>query len=210
MKVWIMWIESKCYMATGPGLLQVSQMYIASTIFFFFSNTVTFKDHPAVTWSLAVYCLCFVGTFVSIICCAFQDKHKRKGLIRFNLIAAVMYLSASWPVFQLSQVLGQRVHHGSEQDDLGLWPETKLIIVVALTALNFLLYLLGVCCFCMLHSNDDDDEEEHSTNSTSSDHCPKQSSDETRTPGQRELCRDLQQYSRTHNNQTLSHKDLKI
>ncbi|KAK3545402.1 hypothetical protein QTP70_007241 [Hemibagrus guttatus] len=112
-EVWIMWIESECYMATGPGLLQVSQMYVASAIFFFFfNNTVTFKDHPAVIWSLAVYCLCFVGTFVSIICCAFQDKHKRKWLIGFNLIAAVTYLSASWPVFQLSQVLGQRVHHG--------------------------------------------------------------------------------------------------
>ncbi|KAK3566965.1 hypothetical protein QTP86_007815 [Hemibagrus guttatus] len=173
-EVWIMWIESECYMATGPGLLQVSQMYVASAIFFFFfNNTVTFKDHPAVIWSLAVYCLCFVGTFVSIICCAFQDKHKRKWLIGFNLIAAVTYLSASWPVFQLSQVLGQRVHHGSEQDDLGLWPETRLIIVVALTALNVLLCSLGVCCFCMLRSNDDD-EEEHSTNSTTSDPCPKQ------------------------------------
>ncbi|MCI4377127.1 hypothetical protein PGIGA_G00200040 [Pangasianodon gigas] len=211
-EVWIMWIESKCYMATGPGLLQVSQTYIASAIFFFLVNAVSFKDHPAVIWSLAVYCMCFICTFASIICCAFQNKHNRIWRKGFNLIAAVMYLSASWPVFQLSQDLGQIVGPGSCQDDLGLWPETRLIVVVALTALNFLLYLLSVCCCCMLPSSDDDEEEEreHRTSSNTSDPCPTQMSDETWAVLPVAQTRDLQQHNTTSNKLILSRTDLRI
>ncbi|KAF7706653.1 hypothetical protein HF521_019907, partial [Silurus meridionalis] len=150
-KVWIMLIESKCYMASGPGLLQVSQTYTASAIIFLLANSVSFEDHPAVIWSLAVYCTCFICTFISIIHCAFQNKHNEIWVKGFNLFAGVTYLSACWPVVQVSQ--GQIGCTGSCQDEtdtLRLWPKTRLIVVVVLTALNFLLYLLSVCCFYML------------------------------------------------------------
>lgn len=205
-EVWIVWTEPKCYMASGPGLLQVSQTYVASAIFFFLANAVSFKDHPAVIWSLAVYCLCFVCTLANIICCAFQDHPNQKWMKGFNLSAAVIYLSAFWPVFQLSQNLGQT---GSCQDDLGLWPDTRLTVVLALTVLNVLLYLLGVCCCCMLHRNDDEEQIQSRRASGSGAH-PSQTSDERQSVLPAEPRRALQPYNTIVNNQAMSRQDLKI
>lgn len=207
-EVWITWAESKCYMATGPGLLHVSQTYVAGAIFFFLAKLVSFKDHPAVIWSLAVYCLCFICTFVSIIYCAFQDKPNGIWIKGFNLIAAIIYLSAFWPVFQLSRDLGQNAYPESHQDDLGLWPETRLIVVVALTILNSLLYLLSVCCCCVLRSNDDE-EPEQCTRTRSSDAHLIQESAERQALLPEVLSRALQQYNTTTNNQTMSRNDLR-
>lgn len=207
-EVWIMCIESKCYMATGSGLLQVSQTYVASAIFFFLADTMSFKDHPGVIWSLAVYCLCFIGTFVNIICCAFHNKHNQIWLKGFNLIAVVMYPSAFWPVFQLSQDLRQISCPGSCQDDLGLWPETRLIAVAALTALNFLLYTLSFCCILRSNEEKAKEEEEHSRSSSTSDSCPTQMSDETRAVLPVSWSRALLQHNTTCNVHCLSRNDI--
>lgn len=207
-EVWIMWVQSNCYMASGPGLLQVAQTYVASAILFFLANSVSFKDHPLVILSLAVYCLCFICTFASIICCAVQDKHNPIWFKGFNLIAAAMYLSAPWPVPHLRQNLGQIVHPESCQDDLGLWPETRLIVVVALTALNFLLYLLSVCCCCMLRLNSDD-AEAYSTRTSTSDVCPTQMSNDTREVLPVASSGALRLYNTTNNIQSMSWNNLR-
>ncbi|KAM9500815.1 myeloid-associated differentiation marker homolog [Clarias gariepinus] len=205
-EVWIMWIKADCYMATGPGLLQVSQMYVASCIFFFLINTVSFRDDPLVIGSLVGYFLCFIWTSVNIMLNALHNKNRGKWLKGLDLIAAIMQLGASSPLFQLRQDLSQIVCSESCRDDLGLWPETKLMVVVALTALNCLLYLLSICCCCMLGSNDDQTEE-NSTSSINSDSCLRQI---TETQAVLPVSRALQQYNTTRSNQSLNKKALRI
>lgn len=208
-EVWMVWIDPTCYMATGSGLLQVSQTYIASAIIFFLANIVPFKDHPAMIWSLAVYCMCFFCTFVSIICCTFQNQHNQIWQKGFNLIAAVMYLSVAWPVFHLIQDLGQIVFPGSCQNDLGLWPQTRLMVVLGLTAFNFLLYLLSVCDACILRSNVNE-EEENTTSSSTSEPRPIETPDEIRASVLPvELSRSLQQQNIIGNHQSLHRTDLR-
>lgn len=125
------------YMATAPGLLKVCQTFVACVIFLLVSDPVSYDQHPALKWCMAVYCICFILSMGVVVLCIGEwtgclPIPFPRFLSAYGLLAAVMYLTATilWPVFQFD-----RRYQGSGQ------PPPRLIAVAVLTGLNFLLYL---------------------------------------------------------------------
>ncbi|KAE8279294.1 Myeloid-associated differentiation marker-like protein [Larimichthys crocea] len=125
------------YMATAPGLLKVCQTFVACIIFILVSKPVSYNEHAALEWCMAVYCICFILSMAVVVLCVGECTGClpipfSKFLSGYGLLAVIMYLTATiiWPVFQFSKNSG---HKGSNA--------SNLITVAVLTALNFLLYL---------------------------------------------------------------------
>ncbi|XP_071372046.1 myeloid-associated differentiation marker homolog [Centroberyx affinis] len=125
------------YMATAPGLLKVCQTFVACVIFILVSNPVSYDQHPALKWCMAVYCICFILSMAVVVLCVAECTGClpipfSKFLSAYGLLAVIMYLTATiiWPVFQFD-----KRYQGRSQ------APPKLIAVAVLTALNFLLYL---------------------------------------------------------------------
>ncbi|XP_038587989.1 myeloid-associated differentiation marker homolog [Micropterus salmoides] len=124
------------YMATAPGLLKVSQTFVACVIFILVSEPVSYNHHAALKWCMAVYCICFIVSMAVVVMCVGECTGLLpisfpKFLSIYGILAVIMYLSATiiWPVFQFEK----QYRYGGQ--------DSKLITVSVLTALNFLLYL---------------------------------------------------------------------
>ncbi|XP_030635235.1 myeloid-associated differentiation marker homolog [Chanos chanos] len=126
------------YMATVPGLLKVCETFVASVIFVFISNPVSYNQHAALKWCMAVYCICFVlSAAIVVLCmgectCCLRFPH---FLSVYTFLAVVMYLTATiiWPVFKFD------IHHSSLKPNEH--NQTGLVAIAVLTALNFLIYV---------------------------------------------------------------------
>lgn len=125
------------YMATAPGLLKVCQTFMACIIFILVSDPVSYNQHPALKWCMAVYCICFILSMAVVVLCVgectgYLPIPFSKFLSAYGLLAVIMYLTATiiWPVFQFDKQYGG-----------GRGASSKLIAVAVLTAFNFLLYL---------------------------------------------------------------------
>ncbi|KAI5627183.1 myeloid-associated differentiation marker-like, partial [Silurus asotus] len=141
--------EVAAYMATVPGLLKVCETFVASVIFVFISNPVSYDHHPGLKWCMAVYCICFIisaGIVVMCVgeCTGFLPFPFARFLSAYAFLAVVMYLSATiiWPVFQFDSKYNRQ---SQRPRDCGYSQEPcswdKLVIIAVLTGLNFLLYL---------------------------------------------------------------------
>lgn len=141
--------EVASYMATVPGLLKVCETFIASVIFVFISNPVSYDQYGALKWCMAVYCICFIisaGIVVMCVgeCTGFLPFPFARFLSAYALLAVAMYLTATiiWPVYQFDSHYGNRSRrptycsNGQAPCD---WD--KLVIVAVLTGLNFLIYV---------------------------------------------------------------------
>ncbi|XP_058480687.1 myeloid-associated differentiation marker homolog [Solea solea] len=125
------------YMATAPGLLKVCQTFVACVIFILVSDPVSYDQHAALKWCMAVYCICFILSMAVVVLCLGECTGClpipfSKFLSAYGLLAVIMYLTATiiWPVFQFDKQYQGRSRASS-----------NLIAVAVLTALNFLLYL---------------------------------------------------------------------
>ncbi|KAM9717605.1 myeloid-associated differentiation marker homolog [Menidia menidia] len=125
------------YMATAPGLLKVCQTFVACVIFVLVSQPVSYDQHAALKWCMAVFCICFILSMAVVVLCVGECTGClpipfSRFLSAYGLLAVVMYLSATvlWPVFHFSERYRSRYGDPS-----------KLIAVSVLTALNLLLYL---------------------------------------------------------------------
>ncbi|KAG8006050.1 Myeloid-associated differentiation marker-like protein [Nibea albiflora] len=125
------------YMATAPGLLKVCQTFVACIIFILVSKPVSYNQHAALEWCMAVYCICFILSMAVVVLCVGECTGClpipfSKFLSGYGLLAVIMYLTATiiWPVFQFGKQSGHKGYNS-----------TNLITVAVLTALNFLLYL---------------------------------------------------------------------
>ncbi|XP_072232071.1 myeloid-associated differentiation marker homolog [Leuresthes tenuis] len=125
------------YMATAPGLMKVCQTFVACLIFILVSDPVSYNQHAALKWCMAVYCICFILSMAVVVLCVGECTGClpipfSKFLSAYGLLAVIMYLTATiiWPVFQFDK-----------QYQSGYRNSTNLIAVSVLTALNFLLYL---------------------------------------------------------------------
>ncbi|XP_062849492.1 myeloid-associated differentiation marker homolog [Trichomycterus rosablanca] len=141
--------EVAAYMATVPGLLKVCETFVASVIFVFVSDPVSYDRHAALKWCMAVYCICFVISAAIVVLCVgectgYLPFPFARFLSAYALLAAAMYLTATiiWPVFQFDS------NHSAEsrrpsycQNTVGFCPWDKLVAVAVLTALNFLIYV---------------------------------------------------------------------
>ncbi|KAK9972324.1 hypothetical protein ABG768_025639 [Culter alburnus] len=137
------------YMATVPGLLKVCETFVACVIFVFISDPISYDNHPALKWCMAVYCICFVISAAIVVLCVGECTGClpfpfARFLSAYALLAVVMYLTATiiWPVFKFDS----RNSRSSSRPDYcrtshGLCPWDKLVAVAVLTALNFLIYL---------------------------------------------------------------------
>uniref|UniRef100_A0A4W4F3F5 MARVEL domain-containing protein n=1 Tax=Electrophorus electricus TaxID=8005 RepID=A0A4W4F3F5_ELEEL len=135
------------YMATVPGLLKVFETFVASVIFVFISNPISYTYHDALKWCMAVYCICFIISAAIVMLCVgectgFLPFPFSRFLSAYALLAVVMYLTATiiWPVFQFDSHYStvKRDYHCLSRG-LCLWE--KLVTIAVLTAVNFLLYL---------------------------------------------------------------------
>ncbi|KAI7814246.1 myeloid-associated differentiation marker homolog [Triplophysa rosa] len=137
------------YMATVPGLLKVCETFVASVIFVFISDPVSYNSHAALKWCMAVYCICFVISAAIVVLCVGECTGClpfpfARFLSAYALLAVAMYLTATiiWPVFKFDNS-----HSGSSsrpdfcRGGPGLCYWDKWVAVAVLTALNFLIYL---------------------------------------------------------------------
>lgn len=141
--------EVAAYMATVPGLLKVCETFVASVIFVFISNPVSYDLHPALKWCMAVYCICFIiaaGIVVMCVgeCTGLLPFPFARFLSAYALLATAMYLTATiiWPVFQFDSHYNGRSRRPYDCSQYhGLCDWDKLVIIAVLTGLNFLIYL---------------------------------------------------------------------
>ncbi|MCJ8731282.1 hypothetical protein PDJAM_G00197770 [Pangasius djambal] len=141
--------EVAAYMATVPGLLKVCETFVASVIFVFISNPVSYDHHAALKWCMAVYCICFIISAAIVVMCVgectgFLPFPFARFLSAYALLAVAMYLSATiiWPVFQFdSRYRGQSRRPNSCHNNQGPCDWDKLVIIAVLTGLNFLIYV---------------------------------------------------------------------
>ncbi|KAI5085245.1 myeloid-associated differentiation marker-like, partial [Silurus meridionalis] len=141
--------EVAAYMATVPGLLKVCETFVASVIFVFISNPMSYDHHPGLKWCMAVYCICFIISAAIVVMCVgectgFLPFPFARFLSAYAFLAVVMYLSATiiWPVFQFDSKYNrqsQRPRDCGYTQEPCIWD--KLVIIAVLTGLNFLLYL---------------------------------------------------------------------
>lgn len=137
------------YMATVPGLLKVCETFVASVIFVFVSDPVSYNNHSALKWCMAVYCICFVISAAIVVLCVgectgYLPFPFARFLSAYALLAVAMYLTATiiWPVFKFdSSYSGSSSRPDVCRYFTGLCPWDKLVAVAVLTALNFLIYL---------------------------------------------------------------------
>ncbi|XP_051992905.1 myeloid-associated differentiation marker homolog isoform X1 [Xyrauchen texanus] len=137
------------YMKTVPGLLKVCETFVASVIFVFVSEPVSYDSHSAMKWCMAVYCICFVISATIVVLCIGECTGClpfpfAKFLSAYALLAVVMYLTATiiWPVFKFDSHYSRTSSRPVNcQDSPGMCPWDKLVAVAVLTALNFLIYL---------------------------------------------------------------------
>lgn len=137
------------YMATVPGLLKVCETFVASVIFAFISDPVSYDRHPALKWCMAVYCICFVISAAIVVLCVGECTGWlpfpfARFLSAYAMLAAVMYVTATivWPIYQFDSKHSPYSQRQSYcQNTTGLCPWDKLVAVAVLTALNFLIYL---------------------------------------------------------------------
>ncbi|XP_060922038.1 myeloid-associated differentiation marker homolog [Limanda limanda] len=129
--------ETAGYMATAPGLLKVTQTFVACIIFILVSDPPSYDQHPALKWCMAVYCICFILSMAVVVLCVGECTGWlpipfSKFLSGYGLLAVIMYLTATiiWPVFQFDKQYQGRSSEAS-----------KLIAASVLTGVNFLLYL---------------------------------------------------------------------
>ena len=129
--------ETAGYMATAPGLLKVFQTFVACIIFILVNDPVSYNQHPALKWCMAVYCICFILSMAVVVLCVGECTGClpipfSKFLSAYGLLAVIMYFTATiiWPVFQFD-----KRYQGRSS------APPKLIAAAVLTGLNFLLYL---------------------------------------------------------------------
>ena len=125
------------YMATAPGLLKVCQTFVGCIIFILVSDPVSYNQHPALEWCMAVYCVCFILSMAVVVLCVGECTGClpipfSKFLSAYGLLAVIMYFTATiiWPVFQFDKQYGD-----------GSYNSPALMTVAVFTALNFLFYL---------------------------------------------------------------------
>ncbi|XP_069509793.1 myeloid-associated differentiation marker homolog [Ambystoma mexicanum] len=98
--------EISGFLSTVPGLLKVFEAYVACLIFSLLDNEHLYNYNAGRQWCMAVFCICFIIT-VLIIALTIGRLLSRlplrfdKLLIGYNVLAALMYLSAAivWPIF---------------------------------------------------------------------------------------------------------------
>ncbi|TRY81890.1 hypothetical protein DNTS_004959 [Danionella cerebrum] len=137
------------YMATVPGLLKVCETFVASVIFVFISDPISYNCHSALKWCMAVYCICFVISAAIVVLCIGECTgclpfSFSRFLSAYALLAVAMYLTATiiWPVFKFdSRYSGSSSRPEYCRNTRGLCPWDKLVAVAILTALNLLIYL---------------------------------------------------------------------
>ncbi|XP_048348549.1 myeloid-associated differentiation marker homolog [Sphaerodactylus townsendi] len=97
--------EVSSFLATVPGLLKVFEAFVACLIFSLLEKTA-YQSLPGLQWCVAVYCICFIVTTLIIIltvgrCLATLPFPLEKVLVGFNILAVLMYLTATfvWPIY---------------------------------------------------------------------------------------------------------------
>lgn len=141
--------EVAAYMATVPGLLKVCETFVACVIFVFVSDPVSYDQHAALKWCMAVYCICFIISAAIVVLCVgectgYLPFPFARFLSAYALLAVVMYLTATiiWPVFKFdSRHNGQSQRPSYCSQIAVLCPWDKLVAVAILTAVNFLIYV---------------------------------------------------------------------
>ncbi|XP_076144099.1 myeloid-associated differentiation marker homolog [Alosa pseudoharengus] len=152
------------YMATKLGLLKVCETFVAGIIFVFINDPNIYESHTAITWCVAVYCICFILSSVVILlsignCSDCLTSPPTCCLSFYALLAVIMYLTATiiWPIYKFDKLHGGSPSRPSQcsSSNPNLCPFDKLIVVAVLTAVNFILYLADLIYSVIQFKEDD-------------------------------------------------------
>ncbi|XP_069761631.1 myeloid-associated differentiation marker homolog [Narcine bancroftii] len=96
--------EISGFLKTVPGLLKVLEAFIACIIFLLVEDS--YSANSGRQWCMAVYCICFIFTFLVIILTIAKLTGRlpfpfEKFLTVYNIMAVLMYISVAiiWPLF---------------------------------------------------------------------------------------------------------------
>lgn len=127
--------EASGFLTTAPGLLKVKEVYAACIIFVNLDSAI-YELFPGLRWCVAVYCICFIFSFLFILCTigrllALFPVPFKKVLVFVNVLAVLMYITAVvvWPVYAFKIKFTKYLRD-------------RLIVVTFMTCLNLLFYIV--------------------------------------------------------------------
>lgn len=127
--------EVSGFLTTGPGLLKVKEVYAACIIFVNLDRAI-YTLYPGMQWCVAVYSICFIFSFLIILCTIGRlltlfPGPLKKVLVGVDVLAVLMYITAVvvWPVY------GFKIQFPKYVRD-------RLIVVTFMSCLNLVFYIV--------------------------------------------------------------------
>uniref|UniRef100_S4S1S7 Zgc:77748 n=2 Tax=Petromyzon marinus TaxID=7757 RepID=S4S1S7_PETMA len=146
--------EMNGFMSTIPGILKIVEAFIAILIFLVVDDKDVYNTTPAKEWSMAVYCLCFIGSFLAIVVAIVKwpihrfDPPVDKIMLGFAAFAVVAYASAVflWPIYSFDGAF-QIAQNSRPTNCPTEWGECEYddnVSVTVATCFNFIVYLIDL------------------------------------------------------------------
>ncbi|XP_067859482.1 myeloid-associated differentiation marker homolog [Heptranchias perlo] len=139
--------EISGFLKTIPGLLKVLEAFIACIIFVLVEGS--YWAYSGRQWCMAVYCICFIITFLIIILTIAKLIARlpfpfERFLTVYNVLAVLMYISAAiiWPIFCFSKEYGSPTRPSSCERGHCLWDNQ--VIATVLTYANLIVYIVDL------------------------------------------------------------------
>ncbi|XP_051877741.1 myeloid-associated differentiation marker homolog [Pristis pectinata] len=138
--------EISGFLKTIPGLLKVLEAFIACIIFILVEGS--YNANSGRKWCMAVYCICFIVTFLIIILTiakltATLPFPFEKFLMAYNILAVLMYITVAiiWPVFCFSERYRNRNPPSCKPGECK-WDNQ--VIATVLTYVNLIVYIVDL------------------------------------------------------------------
>ncbi|GCB59977.1 hypothetical protein scyTo_0009083 [Scyliorhinus torazame] len=139
--------EVSGFLKTVPGLLKVLEAFIACIIFITVDGS--YQANSGRQWCMAVYCICFIVTFLIIILTiakllALLPFPFERFLAVYNILAVLMYITAAivWPIFCFNARYGKPTRPSQCERGNCLWDNQ--VIASVLTFANLAVYIVDL------------------------------------------------------------------
>uniref|UniRef100_UPI00398ECE88 myeloid-associated differentiation marker homolog n=1 Tax=Pristiophorus japonicus TaxID=55135 RepID=UPI00398ECE88 len=139
--------EISGFLTTVPGLLKVLEAFVACIIFVIVEGS--YGANSGRQWCMAVYCICFIITFLIIILTiakliAALPFPFERFLTVYNIVAVLMYITAAiiWPIFCFSKDYGTPTR--PSQCARGSCQWDNRVTATVLTFVNLVVYIVDL------------------------------------------------------------------
>ncbi|XP_077591092.1 myeloid-associated differentiation marker homolog [Stigmatopora nigra] len=131
--------EIRGFLSTYAGMMKMMETFVACLIFTSLEAS-HYTKYSGLQWCVAVYSLCFILALLIILLTVGQLTtllpYSEKMVIAYNLVAAIMYLTAMviWPIYSFK--------NNKRPSDCGyLCSWDKVVMVTMMTIFNFCVYV---------------------------------------------------------------------